>query len=481
MGALAGLVRQLGHEVTGSDLHFDPPMGPALERWGVRCVQGFDARHLEPRPDLVVVGNVCRKDNVEAVAAFAAGLRVTHIAGALRELALANTAPLVVAGTHGKTTTTALASFLLDRCGYAPGFLVGGLPLDFGTSARPAVPRRSLPQADGPQRRVPFVIEGDEYDTAYFEKTAKFLHYGAEVAIITSVEHDHIDIYPTFDDYRAAFAAFIAGVPEQGLVIAHAGSRQVVELVRAHAKAPIAWYALEGEDTHGEPPHWLAAPLPSKPEGTAFDLYAGGVYVGRLQTRLSGRHNIANATAALAACAQGYGAKLHELGRALADFQGVARRQQVLGRPGGITVIDDFAHHPTAVAETLAGLRARYSQGRLWAVFEPRSATACRRTHQQAYATAFSAADQILLAPVGRPNLPPEERLDLALLASDLENQGKNARALPSIDAILETLAGEARSGDTIALLSNGSFGGIHARLLGRLAAELPPSRGADK
>ena len=206
MGALAGLLNQMGHRVTGSDIAFYPPMGPALERWGIQCVTGFDPAHLDSKPDLVVIGNVCRRDNPEAVAAFERGLRVTHIAGALRELVLPGSSPLVIAGTHGKTTTTALAAFLLDAVGRLPGFLVGGIPIDFGISARPT-PNwpNSLPIAAGAQRRRPFVIEGDEYDTAYFEKTAKFLHYGAEVAIITSIEHDHIDIYPDFDKYLKCF------------------------------------------------------------------------------------------------------------------------------------------------------------------------------------------------------------------------------------------------------------------------------------
>jgi UDP-N-acetylmuramate: L-alanyl-gamma-D-glutamyl-meso-diaminopimelate ligase len=467
MGALAGLLSQLGHRVTGSDTAFYPPMGPALERWGIHCLSGFDPAHLDSKPDLVVIGNVCRRDNPEAVAAFERGLRVTHIAGALRELVLATSSPLVIAGTHGKTTTTALAAFLLDATGRTPGFLIGGIPIDFGVSARPAPGApHSLPVASGTDRRRPFVIEGDEYDTAYFEKTAKFLHYGAEVAVITSIEHDHIDIYPDFGKYLDAFAQFIATVPETGLIVARAADARVVELVSRHARAPVAWYALQGEPCHGQSPHWLAAPLPGNPNGTSLDVYAGGVYAGRFATQLSGDYNVGNALAALAAAAQGYAVPLGELRAALPRFRGVLRRQQLLGKPGGIAVIDDFAHHPTAVGKTLRGLRDRTRDGKLFAVFEPRSATACRSLHQEAYAGAFEAADAVLLAPLGRANIPAEEQLDIEHLVAELRRSGKDAASFPSVAAIVESLVLRSVSGDVIAVLSNGAFGGIHGLLL---------------
>jgi UDP-N-acetylmuramate: L-alanyl-gamma-D-glutamyl-meso-diaminopimelate ligase len=471
MGALAGLLAELGHEVSGSDTAFDPPIGPELEGWGVRCLKGFDPRHLEPRPDLVVVGNVCRPDNPEARAAIDGGLPVTHIAGALARFALAGTSPLVVAGTHGKTTTTALAAWLLDRTGFAPGFLVGGLPKGFARGFRAAKAPRRLGSPDRPARRTPFVIEGDEYDTAFFEKTAKFLHYGPEVAIITSIEHDHVDIYPTLASYLAAFAAFVALVPESGLIVANAADPEVVRLVSEHARAEVAWFALADEPTHGMPPHWLAAPAGSDERGQAFDLYAGGVMCGRLALPLPGRHNLKNAVAALAAAAQGFGARLADLGPALGSFEGVRRRQDLLGKPRGALVYDDFAHHPTAVRETLAALRARHPTGRLFAVFEARSATACRRMHQAEYAASFDAADHVLLPPLGRTNLAPEEALDLDLLARELAARGRRAERFESVEAIVDALGREVRAGDIVALLSNGAFGGIHAKVLSRLSA----------
>jgi UDP-N-acetylmuramate: L-alanyl-gamma-D-glutamyl-meso-diaminopimelate ligase len=470
MGALAGLLSELGHEVSGSDVAFDPPIGPALEAWGVRCLRGFDARHLEPAPDLVVVGNVCRRDNPEAVAAFERHLRVTHIAGALAEFALTGTAPLVVAGTHGKTTTSALAAWLLDAAGLAPGFLIGGIANSFGKSFRAARPRPTLPSPERP-RRAPFVVEGDEYDTAFFEKSAKFLHYRAEVAILTSIEHDHIDIYPSLGAYLDAFERFVAGIPERGLIVASCMDPLVVELVSRAARSEIAWYALEGADTHGKAPHWLAAPGASAPSGTAFDLFAGGVACGRFLLPMHGRHNLANAIGAIGAAAQGYGARVNDVARALARFSGVKRRQELLGEPRGVFVYDDFAHHPTAVRETLWALRQRHPLGRLIAVFEPRSATACRRLHQAEYADSFELADRVLLAPLGRSNLAESEQLDLTLLVEQLRARGKRAECFAAIEPIVTAAESEAQAGDVIALLSNGAFGGIHAKLLARLKA----------
>ena len=471
MGALAGLLIELGHKVSGSDIAFDPPMGPALESWGVRCLQGFAPEHLEPAPDLTVIGNVCRKDNPEVQAAIERGLRYTHIAGALAEFALDGCSPLVVAGTHGKTTTTAMAAHLLQVCGFAPGFLIGGLPKNFERSFRAArIGKLRLAFGDRPARKPAFVIEGDEYDTAFFEKTAKFLHYRPEVAILTSIEHDHVDIYPDLESYLTAFRKFVALVPESGLIVANAADARVVQVVDQHARAQVAWFALEGEDTHGKPPHWLAAPAQMDEAGTRFDLYAGGVACGRLALTVPGRHNLKNALAAIGATAQGYGARIADIGPALARFEGVRRRQDLIGTPRESFVYDDFAHHPTAVQETLSALRSKHPAGKIFAVFEPRSATACRRMHQDEYTRAFESADEVLLAPLGRSNLPPEEALDLARLASDLNARGKSAQALPSVPAILDYLAMNVIPGSVVALLSNGAFGGIHAKLLERLS-----------
>jgi len=347
MGALAGLLKEVGHEVSGSDTAFYPPMGPALESWGIALQRGFSAKHLTSEaafgkaPEVVIVGNVCRKDNVEATLALELGIKRLHIGTALQEFALPGTAPLVVTGTHGKTTTSCLCAHLLDRAGFEPGFLVGGIPKSIGKSFR-AAGRRQLSSDRTPRRRSrPFVLEGDEYDTAFWEKTPKFLHYRAEVAILTSIEHDHIDIYPTFADYRAAFRSFVLGLPKTGLLVAWAGDAEV-RAVAEEAACEVAYYAVEGDAVADRPVHWLAAPAQTSREGLTFDLYAGGVLAGRFLSPLPGIHNLRNAVAALAAAAQGYGADVRGLGPPLAEFQGIKRRQELLGTPGGVFVYDDL-------------------------------------------------------------------------------------------------------------------------------------------
>jgi UDP-N-acetylmuramate: L-alanyl-gamma-D-glutamyl-meso-diaminopimelate ligase len=488
MGALAGLLRRAGHDVSGSDVAFDPPIGPELERWGVVCMRGFDPAHLSPAPDLVVVGNVCRKDNVEARAAIDGGLRVTTMPHALVDFALVpfRASPLVVAGTHGKTTTSAMAAWLLDATGKKPGFFIGGLPQNFDASFRlpPAPPsgaRRlpvNQPPPAGPERpsgpprwdRVPFVVEGDEYDTAFFEKTPKFWHYRAEVAIVTSIEHDHIDIYPTEESYLEAFREFVRRLPEDGLCIAAANDANVVEVVRRWARCKVSWYALEGDDTHGLAAEWMGAPGAFMDGMQQFDLYVGGVACGRLQMPSPGIHNVRNAVAAIAAAAEGYGSLVRDVLQALTKFEGVRRRQELVGEVRGVKVYDDFAHHPTAVEETLRALKAKHPRGRLFAVFEPRSATACRSIHQKAYEGAFDAADDVILAPLGRSNIPEGERLDLESLATAITRRGRRAEAASGTDAIVSAIASRAESGDTVALLSNGAFGGIHGKVLEALA-----------
>lgn len=466
MGALAGLFKASGHAVSGSDVAFYPPMGPALERWGVELKVGFDAAHLDPRPDLVVVGNVCRSSNVEARAAIEQAIAVTTMPHALRDHILPSYSPIVVAGTHGKTTTSALVAFLLHATYRDPGFLIGGLPKNFDASFRLSSKATGrLPAHNGSQRRAPFVVEGDEYDTAFFEKTPKFWHYNPEIAIITSIEHDHIDIYPDETSYLDAFRGFVNRVPSSGLIVAAAFDRRVVDVVREHAKAEVVWYALEGDDTHGMPPHWLAAPATDDERGQSFDVYVGGVMAGRATMRLSGHHNVRNATAALAAVTQGHGVPLATALNVLPRFEGVRRRQELLFEHGGVRVYDDFAHHPTAVDETLRALRARHPKGALWAVFEPRSATACRARHQAEYERAFSAADRVVFPPLGRAEIPAFERLDLARLVAALQAKGLNAIALESVDAIVKLVARDSKPGDTVALLSNGAFGGIYDKL----------------
>ncbi|HKP58444.1 MAG TPA: Mur ligase family protein [Polyangiales bacterium] len=457
MGSLAGLLRKAGHRVSGSDSAFYPPMGDALRNWGIETHQGFDPAHLTPRPDLVVVGNVCRSNNPEARAAIDGGLKYTSLPKALEELCLRGRRSFVIAGTHGKTTTTALTAHLLDALGAQPGFLIGGIPLSFPESFRLA------PEG------APFVIEGDEYDSAFFEKTPKFWHYSPEVAILQAIEHDHADIYPDMASYRAAFAGFVERIPASGLLVANAADPEV-RAVAARAKCRVAFYALDGDDTGEVTPEWVAAKVAPSEELAAFDLFAAGSSCGRLHSPLFGAANLRNTLAALALCASAADAKIHALSQALVSFGGVKRRQELRGIARGVRVYDDFAHHPTAVLETLRGFRERHPAGKLIAIFEPRSATASRRMHQDAYAQAFEPADITLLAPVGRQEIPEAERLDTQALAAAIGDGRHRAEAHPSIDAIVARVGEIAEPGDTIVAMSNGAFGGIHDRLLCVLA-----------
>ncbi|MCA9602837.1 MAG: UDP-N-acetylmuramate:L-alanyl-gamma-D-glutamyl-meso-diaminopimelate ligase [Myxococcales bacterium] len=454
MGSLAGLLKAAGHDVSGSDTAFYPPMGDALRRWGIRLVEGWKPEHLDPRPDLVVVGNVCRAQNPEARAAIDGGVRYTSFPGLVEELFVSHRPGFVVAGTHGKTTTTALVSWLLQATGKSPGFLVGGIPKNFDESFALG--------AEG----APFVIEGDEYDSAFFEKTPKLWQYRARAAILTSVEHDHIDIYPDPVAYRAAFERFVEDMPEDGVLVAWAGSPEV-RAVAARARCRVVFYALSTDDVGDASPTWVAAPIQPRGGMAPFELFIGGSATPTVISPMSGHHNVLNATAAMALAAETGRATVPQLLDALRSFRGVRRRQELLGVADGVRVYDDFAHHPTAVRETLRGLRARHPEGSLLAVFEPRSATASRRLHQEEYPSAFRSADVAILAPVGRPEIADGERLDVAAIAASI---GDHALAPASHEAILEELLARARPGDTVVLMSNGAFGGLHDRTLAALA-----------
>ncbi len=464
MGSLAGLLRDAGHRVTGSDTGFYPPMGDALRRWGVETMQGYDPAHLDPSPDLVIVGNVCRPTNVEARAAIDRGLRYQSMPAALEEQFLAPCRSFVVAGTHGKTTTSTLVTFLLDRAGTDPGFLIGGIPMDFDESFRIGKPGR------------PFVIEGDEYDSAFFEKRAKFLRYRPEVVVLNAIEHDHIDIYPDMDSYRAAFDALIDLIPSHGKLIAYAGDPEV-RRAASRARCHVSFFALDSDDCGDVTPTWLAAKVASDGEVQPFDLFVGGSSCGRVMSPLSGDHNLRNAVAAIAMAAEGAAVAVAKLASLLPSFRGVRRRQQLIGTAGGVRVYDDFAHHPTAVAETLRGLRERHPNGSLFAIFEPRSATASRRLHQDDYVTAFASADMALLAPVGRSEIPVAERLDVHELVAAMERNGQRAQALDSTAAIVDAVVALAAPGDTVVAMSNGAFDQIHEKLLGALGARVLSKR----
>lgn len=454
MGALAALYKQRGERVTGSDVAFDPPIGPALVEAGVECLRGWDGKHLEPAPDRVIVGNVIRKDNVEARAAIDRDLPRTSMSGALREDFLLKRRPVVVCGTHGKTTTSAMAAHLLSKAGLEPGWFIGGIPKNLPSQAGIGNAKKRLVGEVSP-----VVVEGDEYDDVFWSKKPKFLDYvgiGGDVVILTSVEQDHIDIYPTLEAYEKAFHDLVDKIPSDGLLICDAR-------VKRFAKGNFTTYGLMDEEAE-----WTAAPGHIDENGKQhFDVFAGGSSIGRFAIDSPGTHNIRNALAVLAMAAQAFQIPWATSRAAMATFSGVRRRQDLLGAPNGVRVYDDFAHHPTAVHETLRALKTKHPRGKLFAVFEPRSATACRSLHQRDYVAAFEAADRVLLAPLGRTNVP--DPLDTTKLANEI---GSRASPIASVDAIVDTLRAEARNGDTIAILSNGSFGGIYSKLLEALKSK---------
>jgi len=457
MSALASLFVEAGHRVSGSDIAFDPPIGPYLEELGIECLEGWQASNLDANPDLVVVGNVCRRDNPEAREAMKRGLQTVSMPNALAEHVLSHRKPLVVAGTHGKTTTSTLLAYLLRQTGTDAGFFIGGLPLNFERSSRLG--------SEG----APFVIEGDEYDSAFFEKVPKFWSYRPAAAILTSIEYDHVDIFPDAETYVAAFRKFIELLPTDGWLFAWAGDPLVREVASA-ASCKVRFYALDGDDCDDVQPMWLGMRAP----GGAMDLFGGGSLCGRSTLPLAGRHNARNTVAALAIASEAAGAPLDRLIAALPGFRGTKRRQELVGITNGVHVYDDFAHHPTAVKETLSAFRERV-RGRLIAVFEPRSATASRQLHQDRYPDAFAQADATILAPVGRSEVPSDEKLDTMRIAEELTERGKTAYACASVDEAVASAVEVATAGDTIVVMSNGRFDDAPDRiLLGLMGLDRP-------
>lgn len=446
MAPLACLLAADGHRVHGSDGPLYPPMSTLLETAGIRPFEGWDPAHLEPRPDLVVVGNAVRRDNPEAVEAERLGLTRLSMPEALARFFLADRRPLVVAGTHGKTTTSAMAAWVWSACGRDPGYLIGGVPLDLEASFR----------RGGGDR---FVVEGDEYNAAYFDRGAKFLHYRPETAILTSVEYDHADLYPDPASLVEAYRRLIALLPERGALVACGDTAAVREVARG-ARCPVVLY---GEATDNDVR--FAAPPEPTPTGTRFSVVEPDGAAHEVHLGLWGVHNATNALAVWAA-ARRDGLAPTAIAAALASFHGVRRRQEVVGEAGGVTVIDDFAHHPTAIAKTLASIAARFPGRRRVACFEPRSLTAGRAFFLDGYRTAFGDADLVLFAPIfHRDRLAPEDRLDLETLVADLARQGRAAEATASIDALLERVLSRARPGDVVVTMSSGSFAGLPRRL----------------
>ena len=446
MGALACMLKDLGYHVTGSDNNVYPPMSRFLEEKGIAIMVGFDGQHLAHRPDLVVVGNAVSRDNAEVVATAEMGLRYCSMPQAVNRFAAAGKRQLLIAGTHGKTTTSSILAWILTSAGRDPSFIIGGILPNFSSNYR---------TGDGDC----MVIEADEYDTAFFDKGPKFLHYTPHAAILTSVEFDHADIYRDLEHVREAFGRFIAQIPTDSLLVSVDDDANVLDLVGlANCR----------RQTYGqkETSDWRLGGVVIEPPQTRFQVMKGGLEFGWFATRLIGLHNLKNALAAIAV-ADDLGVGTAQIAKALETFAGVRRRQEIRGEKRGVIVMDDFAHHPTAVRETLLAVRNHFKGNRLVAVFEPRTNSSMRKVFQTDYAGVFGPADRICIRkPSALHKVPPQERFDSQRLVADLIEKGKDASHFEDTDAILDDLIRTSRPGDIVLVMSNGGFDNIHERLL---------------
>lgn len=445
MASLAGLLRQRGFKVTGSDAAAYPPMSDLLAAMAIPVAQPYSEANLKPRPDWVVVGNAISRGNVELEHVLDERIAFRSLPDTLYDLFLRTREPIVVAGTHGKTTTTSILAWIFQSAGKDPSFLIGGMAENFGSSF-------ALRQGKH------FILEGDEYDTAFFDKGPKFLHYFPQAIILTSVEFDHADIYPDLDAVKTAFKRLVNLVPRRGKIIAYDADPNVNEcLVKAFS--PVERYGMrEGSD-------WQIADLRFQPGRTMWSVLHQGNAWADFEFPLAGEYNVVNATAA-AAMAAHYGIEPPQIAEALSSFKSVKRRLEVKAEIDGITIIDDFAHHPTAIAATLKALRTRYPGGRLWAIFEPRSNTLRRKVLQKELAASLSLADQVVITTIFKPEAVPEnDRLNLASVLNAIKKNGGTAREMADADAIVEAVVPELTTGDVVAILSNGGFGGIYEKL----------------
>jgi UDP-N-acetylmuramate: L-alanyl-gamma-D-glutamyl-meso-diaminopimelate ligase len=461
MASLAGMLQQRNFRVTGSDAAAYPPMSDFLASLGIPVSQPFAAANLNPRPDLVVIGNAISRGNVELEHVLDQRIPFCSLPQILHDEFLRGKEVLVVAGTHGKTTTTSMLSWIFQSAGLDPSFLIGGIAENFGSSFQ-------LGQGSH------FIVEGDEYDTAFFDKGPKFLHYFPDSMILTSVEFDHADIYKDLDAVETAFKRLVNLVPKRGRIVAF-DTGESVERCIARAFCPVERY---GAAANAD---WRVTNLRLDPARTSWTVQHGGSVWADFEFALGGEYNVWNATAA-AAIAASYGISKDAIADALKTFKSVKRRLEVRAQVNGITIIEDFAHHPTAIAGTLTALRSRYPGARLWAILEPRSNTLRRNILQNELAKSLALADEAVVAGVFRSeSIPEAERLDVPALVAQIKNLGRRARVVPGVEMIVQALAPEMQSGDVVAILSNGGFDGIYEKLPQRLKslAEANPSKEA--
>jgi UDP-N-acetylmuramate: L-alanyl-gamma-D-glutamyl-meso-diaminopimelate ligase len=445
MATLAALLKSRGHDVRGSDQNMYPPMSDFLREQGITTLEGYRAEHISSDIDLAVVGNAISRGNVELEEVLDRKIRYCSLPEAVRDHFLWGSRSIVVAGTHGKTTTTSLTGWLLAHGGMDPSVFIGGIAENFESSYRIGGGRD-------------FVIEGDEYDSAFFDKTAKFLKYLPDIGIVGNIEFDHADIYADLESIRLAFQRFVNLIPRRGLLLLGSDNEEALAL-RDRARCRVETFGISnGSD-------WQAGDLRIDGTSTTFTVRRDGEPIGIFEMPLLGAYNVRNALAAIATGAA-LGLNTDTLADGLRRFKGVRRRMQLRGTVAGVAVYDDFAHHPTAIQETLAGVRSAFPGRRVWAIFEPRSATSCRRVFQSDFARALSGADTVVLPAVFRSNLPDDQRLSAEQLIADLTAAGVDARYIPKVDDIVQNVSRDSRAGDVVVVMSNGGFDGIHQKLL---------------
>ena len=452
MGSFAGMLKAAGYDVTGSDANVYPPMSDMLRAWDIDVMTPYAAENLDrAKPDLVIIGNVIRRENPEATAVRERRLPQMSFPAAFGSLLLAGKHSVVVVGTHGKTTTSALMAHVLVAAGTDASFLVGGVTLNYEGNFR---------YGAGPY----VVVEGDEYDTAYFDKGPKFLHYRARTAILTSIEFDHADIYRDMAHYESAFVKFAETMPADGVLTVSASYQNAVDIARRASKARVITYGFDGD--------YAARDLSFDAAGAHFSIREPDGAAPRVLLPMAGRHNVENAVGVYAV-SRSLGLTSTEVAVGFASFLGVKRRQETRGEPNGILVIDDFAHHPTAVRETIHAIRLRYPDRRLWAVFEPRSNTSRRNIHQKQYAESFDGAQRVSLkVPEPHDKVPINEQLDVPAVATALRDHRIDANYSSDVGELVNRVASEAKRGDVVLVMSNGAFGGFIPSLLDALEAQ---------